>query len=78
MVRTAHTENLTKKPMIFTSTQTNRHQSLNKFYDQLKKDSQLCNHQKIYFRSQAFIMKNAYKTVDVKLTYNIKNQKKTI
>ena len=32
--------------------------SLKKFHDQLKKDSQFCHHQKIFFRSQPFTMKN--------------------
>ena len=40
MVHTDLTENLTKKPTIFISVKTTRHQSLKKFYDQLKKDSQ--------------------------------------
>ena len=40
MVHTALPENPTKKPTIFTTIQTTRHQSLKKFYDQLKKESQ--------------------------------------
>ena len=47
------------KETIFTSIQTTLHQSLKKFHNQLKKDSQLCHHQKIFFRSQPFTMKNA-------------------
>ena len=42
------------------------------------KDSQFCHHQKIFFRSQPFIMKSAQKTVDIILSYNINNQRKTI
>ena len=61
MVHTALTENASKKPTIFTSIQTNRHQSLKKFHDQLKKDSQFCHHLNIFFRSQPFTMKNAKK-----------------
>ena len=36
-----------------------RHQSLKKFQDQSKKDSQFCHHQKIFFMSHPFTMKNA-------------------
>ena len=53
------TENPTKNPYIFTSIQTTRHQSLKKFHNQLKKDSQFCYHLKIFFRSQPFTTKNA-------------------
>ena len=58
MGHTALTENPTKKPTIFTSFQTSHHRSLKKFHNQLKKDSQLCHHRKIFFRSQPFTMKN--------------------
>ena len=58
-VHTTFTENPMKKPTIFTSFQTTRHQSLKKFHDQLKKDSQFCHYQKDFFRSQPFTMKNA-------------------
>ena len=78
MVHTAHSENPTKKPTIFTPIQTTRHLSLKKFHDQLKKDSQFCHHLKIFFRSQPFTSKNAQKAVDTKPSYNINNQKKTI
>ena len=57
---------------------TTPHQSLNTFHDQLKKDSQFCHHQKIFFRSQPITMKNVYKIVDIKLSYNINNQMKRI
>ena len=68
----------TKKPTIFPLIQTTLHQSLKKFHGQLKKDSQFCHHQKIFFRSQPFTMRNAQKTVDIKPSYNINNQMKTI
>ena len=55
------TENPKKKPTIFTSIQTTRHQSLKKIHDQFKKDSQFCHHQKLFFRCQPFTMKNAQK-----------------
>ena len=57
---------------------TTPHQSLNTFHDQLKKDSQFCHHQKIFFWSQPITMKNFYKIVDIKLSYNINNQMKRI
>ena len=41
----------TKKPATFTSILTTHHQSLKKFYNQLKKDSQFCHHHKIFFRN---------------------------
>ena len=50
--------NPTKKPIVFTSIQIIHHQSLKKFHDQLKIDSQFCHRQKIFFRSQPFTMKN--------------------
>ena len=78
MAHTALTENPTKKPTIFTSIQTLCHQPLKKFHDQLKKNSQFCHREKIFFRSRPFIVKSALKTVDMKLSYNINNQKKTI
>ena len=46
MVHTTLTENPKKKPTIFTYIQTTHHQSLKKFLDQLKKDSQFYHHQK--------------------------------
>ena len=61
MVHTALTENPTKKPTMFTSIQTTRHQSLKKFHDKLKKESRFCHHLKIFLRSQPFTMKNAKK-----------------
>ena len=78
MVHPALTEKPTKKSTIFTSIQTIHHQSLEKFHDQLKQGSQFCHHQKIFCRSQLFTMKNAEKTVDIKPSYNINNQKKTL
>ena len=67
MVHTALTENPTKKPTIFMSIQTTLHQSLKKFYDQLKKDSQLCHHQKNIFQESAIyyekcLKESGYKT----------------
>ena len=78
MVHTALTEKPTKKPILFTSIQTTHHQSLKKSHDELKKDSQFCHHQKIFFRSQSFTMKNVQKSVDLKVNYNINSEKKTI
>ena len=52
------TDNSTNKLTIFTSIQTSDHQSVKKFHNQLKKDSQFCHHLKIFFRSQPFTMKN--------------------
>ena len=78
MVHTALTENPTKKPTIFASIQTTRHQSLKESHDQFKNDSQFCHHQKMFFRSEPFTAKSAYITVDIKPNYNINNQKKTI
>ena len=78
MVHTALTEKPTNKSTKFTSIQAIHHQSLEKFHDQLKQDSQFCHHQKIFCRSQLFTMKNAEKTVDIKPSYNINNQKKTL
>ena len=82
MVYTTLTENPTKKPNIFTSIQTNRHQSLKKFHNQLKKDSQFCHHLKIFSKSRHLLWKmpknSGYKT---KLQYqqpkeNNQNKKK--
>ena len=73
MIHTALTENPTKKPTTLTSVQTNLHLL---FHDQLKKDSQFFYDPKIFFRSQRFTMENALKTVDIKLSYNVNNQKK--
>ena len=61
MVRSSLTENPTKKPTIFSSVQTTRHQSLKKFYDQLQKDSKFCKHLKIFFKSQPFTIKTKRK-----------------
>ena len=58
MVHTTLTENPKKKPTIFKYIQTTHHQSSKKFLDQLKKDSQFYHHQKKFFRSQPFTMKN--------------------
>ena len=55
MVHTTLTENPMKKPTIFTSIQTTPHQSLNKFHNQLKKDSQFCHHQK-YFSGESHLL----------------------
>ena len=77
MVHTTITENPTK-PTKFTPIQTTHHQSLHKFHDQLKRGFQLCHYSKIFFSSQPFTMKKGIKTVDIKLSYNINNQKKTI
>ena len=78
MVHTAITENLTKKSTKFTPIQTRHNQLLHKFHDQLKRGFQLCHYSKIFFSSQPFTMKKGIKTVDIKLSYNINNQKKTI
>ena len=58
MVHATLTENPTQKPTIFTSIQASRHQSLKKFHDQLKKDSQFFHHLKIFSRGHPFTMKN--------------------
>ena len=65
MVHTALPENPTKKPTIFTTIQTTRHQSLKKFYDQLKKDSQRL--------SKKCLRNSGYKT---KLQYQHQKKKK--
>ena len=78
MVDTALEENPTKKPTIFSSVRSTRHQSLQKFHDQLNKDPQFCRHQKIFFRSQPFTLENVEKTLEINVSYNINNQKKTI
>ena len=56
--KTQESFNPTKKPTIFTSIQTTRHQSLKKFHEQLKKDSQISHHQKRFFRSHPFTRNN--------------------
>ena len=77
MFYTALTETQTKKPTIFTSIQIIHHQSLKKFHDQLKKDSILSLSKNI-FQESAIYYKKCLKTVDIKASYNINNQKKTI
>ena len=59
MVHTTLIENPTKKPTTPMSIQPILHQLLKKFHDKLKNDSQLCHCEKILFRNQPFIMKNA-------------------
>ena len=78
-------KNPAKKSTILTSIQTTLHQSLKRFYNQLKKDLQFCHHQKIFYIFQkspvyyAKCLKNSgYKT---KLKYqkpkeNNQNKKK--
>ena len=82
MVPTTLTENPTKKPNIFTSIQTTRRQLLNKFHNQLKKDSILLSFKDIFQESDIYYEKclknNRYKT---KLQYqqrkeNNQNRKK--
>ena len=55
MVHIALTENPTKTLTIFTSIQTICHQSLNKFQNQLKKESQFCHNLNIFFRRESAI-----------------------
>ena len=50
MVHTALTENPTKKPTIFKSIQTTRHQSLKKFHAQLKKKTVKTNIGRIFIK----------------------------
>ena len=61
MVHTALTENPTKKPAIFTSIQTTHHLSIKKSKTSCKKTLTFLHHQKIFFRSQTFTMKNPLK-----------------
>ena len=76
MVHTALTENPTKKPTIFMSIQTTLLQSLKKCHDQLKKDSILSSSKNI-FRDSAVYYEKCLKTVNIKPSYNINNQKET-
>ena len=77
MFDTILTENPIKKPTIFTSIQTTRHQSLKKFHNQLKKDAKFCHHQKNIFQESAIYYEKCLNTVDKKLNYNINKQKKS-
>ena len=77
MVHTALIENPTKKTTIFTSVQTTCHQPLKKFHDQLKRLSILSSFKNIFLESAIYYEK-CLKNRDIKPSYNINNQKKTI
>ena len=77
MVHTTLTEKPTKKPAIFTSYQATHHQWLKKVHDQLKKDS-ILSPSKDILEESAIYYEKCLKTMDIKPSYNINNQKKTI
>ena len=66
MVKTTLTENPKKKPSIFTGIQSTRHQSLKKFYNQLKRLSTLSSSKNIFqelaIYHEKYLKNSEYKT----------------
>ena len=73
MVHTALTEDPKKKPTIFTSIQT-----IKEIPRSIEKRLSILSSSKDVFQESAIYYEKCLKTVDIKPSYNINNQKKTI